>query len=203
MTCKPKDIIRPAKGVEYIVNPNGGTMDIVQAIMDADAKADGYINKRNVGCLKGNTKYETLRNVFNFVKGNLVYKSDRPGYEVVKSPGALFSKRKGDCKSYSITIAALLRALGFTGIRYRFVSYNKGEFTHVYVVCKLNGNDVILDAVYGYFDREARYHHHRDIPATGTPRQVAGIGAVNGTIQDFTTVVALVGVAAGIYWLTR
>jgi len=204
MTCNPKNIIRPEKGIEYIVHPKGDTADIITAIMDADAKADQYINRRGTGCLVGKTKYDTLRNVWRFVKNNLQYKADRPGYEVVKSPGALFAKGRGDCKSYSIAIAALLRSLGFTGIRYRFVSYKRGgEYTHVYVVCKLNGSDVILDAVYHQFDREATYSHKKDIPANGGG--ISGIHGpqIGGDIQDMMKVATVGLFLFGAYHLLK
>lgn len=205
MTCNPSKIIKAARGESYVVNPNGGTLDIVQAIIAADKKADQYIDQKAVKCLLGENKYETLNNVWRFVKNNLTYRADRPGYEVVKSPGALFDKGRGDCKSYSIATAAILRALGFTGIRYRFVSYKKGDYTHVYVVCKLSGKDVILDAVYTGFDREAAYTRKQDIPASG-PVAVSGIGqpaAVNGDIQKYINIAIFVSISSMAYYLLK
>ena len=146
---------------------DGSTEDIVSVILRKDREADQYIDKAAAQCLRGKDDYETLRNVWRFVKYNVRYKTDRPGKEIVKSPAALFELRSGDCKSFSISEAALLRALGFKGIRYRFTSYkNNKVVTHVYIVVKSGGEDVILDAVYGVFDQEDNYKWKKDLPAS-------------------------------------
>lgn len=161
---------------------DGGTDDIITTILKMDREAIDYIDESAAECLIGGDDYETLRNVWKFVKSNIRYKTDRPGKEVVKSPAALFRLKSGDCKSFSITEAALLRALGFSGIRYRFASYGNGkEVTHVYIVCKLNGKDVILDAVHSRFDDEVAYTWKKDIPAVKA--SVSGISGI-GTSQN-------------------
>jgi hypothetical protein len=194
--CYPSDIIHAPKGREHERYANGDTGDIIRVIMEADAISDRTVNHSGLSCLKGATRYDTLRNVWSFVKHNNLYRADR-GHQKVKTPAALFHSGTGDCKSYSISEAALLRALGFTGIRYRFAAYdNSPDFTHVYVVCRLNGRDVILDAVHTRFDDEVAYTRKKDIPATGSG--IAGLpGApaqVNGTIGNFIT---LAGLAVG------
>lgn len=154
---------------------DGDTSDIITAIMRMDKTSDRWIDPEAAQCLVGEDDYETLRNVWRFVKHNVRYKTDRPGLEVVKSPAALFKMKSGDCKSFSIAEAALLRALGFKGIRYRFASYGTDQPTHVYIVCKLKGDDVILDAVYNRFDAEEPYTRKKDMPA-----HKAGASAVSG-----------------------
>lgn len=175
MSCKPSTIILKSSMRKERNFRDGDTEDIISTILRMDKEADQYINADAAKCLKGKDGYETLRNVWRFVKSNVRYKTDRPGKEVVKSPAALFSLKSGDCKSFSISEAALLRALGFKGIRYRFVAYggNK-EVTHVYIVCKLNGQDVILDAVYHSFDQEEPYTWKKDIAAAKTAK-ISGI----------------------------
>lgn len=166
MRCQPNDIIKTSPLKERIRYKDGDTQDIVRVIMDMDAVSDRYVDAEAAQCLVGSDDYETLRNVWKFVKGNVKYKPDARGKEVVKSPAALFEIGKGDCKSFSIAEVALLRALGFKGIRYRFTSYKSGaDITHVYVVCKLKGQDVILDAVHDRFDDEVRYSWKKDIAA--------------------------------------
>lgn len=155
---------------------DGDTEDIVTTIFRMDKLADQYINVKAAQCLRGATDYDTLRNIWRFVKSNVRYKTDRPGKEIVKSPAALFTLKSGDCKSFSIAEAELLRSLGFKGIRYRFAAYGRDkEVTHVYIVCKLKGEDVILDAVYGQFDAEHPYSWKKDIPAAKRDSAVSGI----------------------------
>lgn len=179
MRCSPKEIIKTSQLKERLRFKNGETRDIITVIMDMDAVADRYVNAEAAQCLVGGNDYETLHNVWRFVKRNLTYRADKRGKEVVKSPAALFALGRGDCKSFSIAVVALLRALGFKGIRYRFTAYKgASDVTHVYVVCKLDGNDVILDAVHDYFDDEVAYSWKTDKRAASG---IAGIGLAPGT----------------------
>lgn len=174
MRCSPSEIIKASPLRERQRYKNGDTEDIVTVIMDMDAQADKHVNAEAAQCLAGADDYETLYNIWRFVKSNVRYKVDSRGREKVKSPAALFTMGVGDCKSFSIAEAALLRALGFKGIRYRFAAYDQGNVTHVYVVCKLHGQDVILDAVHSRFDDEVRYSWKRDIKAATAG--ISGIG---------------------------
>lgn len=194
MRCDHRDIIKTSALKERIRFKDGDTDDIVTVILDMDAVSDKYVDPEAVQCLLGADDYETLRNVWKFVKSNVTYKPDTRGKEVVKSPAALFALGKGDCKSFSIAEVALLRALGFKGIRYRFTSYkNSGDVTHVYVVCKLRGEDVILDAVHSRFDDEVPYAWKKDIPAAKS--HISGIGSTSsasyGGQFSFTKILAL------------
>lgn len=175
--CNPKNIILKSDLKERIRYRDGDTDDIVTVILRMDAEADKYIDQDGAQCLRGEDDYETLRNVWRFVKSNLRYKTDRSGREVVKSPAALFALKSGDCKSFSISEAAILRTLGFKGIRYRFAAYdNSNQVTHVYIVCKLKGKDVVLDAVHTRFDDEVPYSWKKDISAT----KIVTVGCIQG-----------------------
>ena len=181
MKCSPQNIIRPSDMRNVRNYRDGDTEDIVTTILRMDKEADRYIDREAAQCLAGKDDYETLYNVWRFVKSNVRYRVDRPGREVVKSPAALFTLKAGDCKSFSIAEAALLRALGFKGIRYRFAAYgNKKEVTHVYIVVKSRGEDVILDAVYGEFDAEEKYTWKKDLPAS----KASGISGKPGTFKS-------------------
>ncbi|MGL5131989.1 MAG: transglutaminase domain-containing protein [Planktothrix sp.] len=181
-----------SNAVESLWQKNGTTQNIVEAILEMDKKADQWVDANSVDCLRGKTDYETLKNVWAFVKKNVNYKADRKGAEKVKSPGALFQVGQGDCKSFSIAEAAILRALGIEGIRYRFAQYNKvsTQFTHVYIVVKLNGRDVIMDAVYEYFDSEHPYSSKKDFAAAA--QTVSGVRGINKPQNNGLIVVGLV-----------
>lgn len=180
-------MIAPPNNREAVRYEDGSTRDIIEVILEADALADRSI--RNVECLRGRTDLDTLYNVWAFIRKNVRYRADRAGREQVKTPAALFASGVGDCKSFSIAEAAILRSLGFSGIRYRFAAYSPRDYTHVYVVCKLKGKDVILDAVHTSFDQEVRYHHKKDIPAA-VLSGVAGLPQphVGGGISDVLTI---------------
>lgn len=189
--CRPDRIIKPSPQWEITRHRDGDTADIIETILYADRRAGSFIGS-GVECLKGATEYQTLRNVWSFIKHNLKYRADRPGHERIKSPGALFASGYGDCKSYSIAIGAILRALGIP-YRYRFAAYDSGDYTHVYVVADSEDGDVILDAVYKHFDHEHPYNHVKDIRPAGSP--VAAMNGI-GEIKVDTTGLILGALAA-------
>lgn len=198
MKCSPREIIKSSFLKERLRYRDADTEDIVRVIMEMDTVADKYVDAEAAQCLRGGDDYETLGNVWQFVKGNLRYRPDARGKERVKSPAALFTMGVGDCKSFSIAEAALLRALGFKGIRYRFAAYGgKQDVTHVYVVVKYRGKDVVLDAVHSRFDEEVGYDWKRDIPAARATH-ISGIGSLPQSRPSFTTLFALWLIAWGI-----
>lgn len=142
---------------------DGNTDDIIDAILSADEYAAEH-TRDLADYLKGNTSLETLRNVWFFVRHNIKYRKDRPGHERVKVPAKTWADRYGDCKSMSVFIMGILKNLKIPA-RYRFVAYEPGPVTHVYVVARPDryGRDIILDAVNAKFDHEENYHSKKDI----------------------------------------
>lgn len=187
--CDPAKLIRHSPQTEITRYSDGETGDIIETILWMDAHSEKWVVAENVECLRGATDYDTLRNVWKFVRRNLRYQADRPGHERVKSPGALYTSRTGDCKSFSIAEGALLRVLGVP-YKYRFAAYAPGDFTHVYVVAYLDGQEVILDAVHEVFDEEVRYQKKKDI----SPKAMAGIGKMptaNGGANSFASLIVI------------
>ncbi len=201
MRCQPRDIIKDSPLKERMRYKDGDTKDIVTVILDMDAVSDKYVDADSAQCLIGKDDYDTLYNIWKFVKGNITYKPDSRGKEIVKSPAALFAMGKGDCKSFSIAEVALLLALGFKGIRYRFAAYKYGgDVTHVYVVCKLRGKDVILDAVHRRFDDEVSYAYKKDIAAS---RSISGIGGIKTASTSQMSFTKLIALGLIVYGITR
>lgn len=165
MSCNPRKIIKASERRTVVKYRDGDTADIITVILEMDARSGNYIYAAAAECLRGKNDMETLKNIWSFVKFNVRYQADKPGNELVKSPGALFDLGHGDCKSFSIAIVALLRTLGFKDIRFRFTSYDRDDFSHVYVVCRNGGRDVILDAVHSRFNDEVPYRRKKDIAA--------------------------------------
>ena len=172
--CQPDRIIKKSPQWEITRHRDGDTADIIETILYADTRSADFVLP-GVDCLIGSTEYKTLGNIWAFVKNSVAYRADRPGKERIKSPGALFTSGYGDCKSFSITTGAILRALGIP-YRYRFAAYEPGDFTHVYVVAESVNGDVILDSVFEKFDDEHPYHHHKDIKPSARGH-INGIGA--------------------------
>lgn len=176
----PHKIIKASPRNAKVMYRHGDTADIIRVIMYADTQSSQYIQPGAAAYLRGKNDRETLRNIYNFVKGNIRYKTDRTGHEIVQSPAYLFDTGKGDCKSMSIAIAALCRAMGIP-YRFRFSAAAANmEYHHVYVVAtdRDTGKDTILDAVHDDFDLQPPHRKKRDIkPGTSAAKYaIAGIG---------------------------
>ena len=147
----------------------------------ADQLSNKFIDTRNVRNLQGKDDYTTLQNIYQFVKNNTRYNTDPRGQQNVRLPGYLFETGVGDCKSYSVAIAALCRALGLP-YQYRFIRQaGASNLHHVYIVSATPDGSargpVVLDAVHSRFDAESAYVQKIDLkPGQRVP---AGIGSLS------------------------
>lgn len=177
--------IRRSNQVPHVTYPDGDTADIIETILYADGKsaADtrGFVTR-----IEGANTTDTCYNIWKFLKQNIQYRRDAPGYERVQSPAALWASKSGDCKSYSVFIGSCLQNLGIPYV-YRFTKYaGQTDWTHVYVVAKPEGQrPIIIDAVHSRFNDEVAYKSKKDI----APATVTGIGAItiNADIDDLLT----------------
>lgn len=111
---------------------------------------------------RGSDTIETARNIFNFLKDQITYRKDPEGEQVAKLPNALMALG-GDCKSFSLFAAALLRSLNLPVI-FRYAGYDRRNVpTHVYAVTEnSNGQKIIIDPVYGIFNSEKPARYKKD-----------------------------------------
>lgn len=147
-------LIPQPKGIQEVIHKDGDTWDIVEVILMADQKLGTYMCSF---ASQFERSYSGLYQLWDFVHRNIQYKADSPGHEKVKDPRVTWKDRFGDCKSFSLFIASVLRCLKIK-YRYRFAAYHDSKHpTHVYVVATLNNVDIILDGVHKKFDDEADY----------------------------------------------
>ena len=184
MTPKPNGIIEPAEN-RRVMTVDGDTRDIIRLIMVADRMSKQFIDLRKVNELRGADDYRTLENIYWFVKQNTTYKTDPNGQQNVRLPGYLFETGAGDCKSYSVAIAAICQAMGIP-YRYRFIQQRGApNYHHVYIVAtKPDGSSrapVVLDAVHRSFDQEPSYMKKLDLkPGQRIPAGIAGLAEDSG-----------------------
>ncbi len=163
-----------------IITREGTTADIIDVVMTAyriesDPQIEQLANE-----LRGNNDTDTCRNVWQFLIDKIRYVAD-VNVQEVKSPARLIHDGTGDCKSYSILTATVLRYLGIDHF-FRFVSYsNKKRATHVYVVAIIDNKQIPIDAV-AYvqagapFGTELKYTYRADMSEqTTTIAYLAGI----------------------------
>lgn len=190
-------IVYPSTGAQRILYADGGTSDIIRAIQYADRRSAELVRPGAASRLRGATDYNTLSNIYKFVKGSVRYTPDRPGLEIVRSPAYLLQSGRGDCKSLSVAIAALCRAEGIP-YRYRFVRQaGAPRLHHVYVVATPRDGSaphdtVILDAVHRTFDQEPPHAEQIDLkPGQRPPAGLRGV-AVSGLSESTWALLALV-----------
>jgi len=110
--------------------PNGNTRDIINAIARALPIAVAQIRERKYNKLKQPIT-TTATNLGKYVRRNFTYVKDGLTFQDIKLPTALERTNKGDCKSFSLYIAAQLTAQGITN-GLRFAAYGTPQLTHVY-----------------------------------------------------------------------
>lgn len=179
-TIPASEVIAPSPGLRTTMYRDGDTGDIIRVIQHADRRAQRFVLPSGLGWLRGSNDYRTCENVFWFVKNGIGYQADPRGWETVRSPANLFQTMRGDCKSLSIAVGALLRGLGIP-FRYRFAAFRPGPVTHVYVVAHVGGRDVVMDTVHTRFDEEpARILRRDDRQPASASAGIAGIGSIIG-----------------------
>lgn len=189
---KPNTIIGTSPN-EVVMTVNGNTRDIIRLILIADRLSGKFVDTQNAERLRGRDDYHTLENIFWFVKKNVAYKVDPNGTQDVRLPGYLFETATGDCKSYSVAIGAICRALGIP-YRYRFIRQaGAANYHHVYIVATTPDGSargpVLLDAVHRSFDSEPKYSRKLDIKSG--QKIPAGIGGVLDTVPRGAWIIIL------------
>ncbi len=169
---------------------NGNTDKIIEVVREADRiAAKERLTKDFAPLLRGNSDFETCRNIWNFMKYEIPYLADKVGYERVRLPNKCFWDAKryndgGDCKTFYVATADLLRENGIRSFS-RFIAQNFGnKAKHVYCVAKLsNGQLVPVDAVYHLFNFEPSYTQKWDFDSAilrgGDNESIAGINNNN------------------------
>jgi Transglutaminase-like superfamily len=175
-------ILKP-QNKQKVYYENGKTVDIQSVIFEVNQKeiwkqTENFSRQFSKDC-KG------LRDLWHFVKDNITYQEDPIGFQYVQHPAALWKSKVGDCKSFTLFIVSVLQNLGIPYI-IRFTSYRKGDVTHVYPVAILDDTEVILDAVWDYFDDEKDYFRKEDFKFQKKMSQIveiSGIGAARSVAE--------------------
>ena len=146
---------------KQLIYEDGRTVDIQKVIFEVNA--DRIWRDTQELSQQFERSKRGLNNLWRFVKYKIRYREDPEGFQFIKYPARLWADRAGDCKSFTLFIVSVLQNLG---IKYtiRFTSYQKGDrtVTHVYPIAHLDGEDIILDAVWFYFNSEKRYTYKDD-----------------------------------------
>lgn len=91
-----------------------------------------------------------LNALFRFVRGAVRFTGDIAGVETLQAPHYTLSVMAGDCDDRAVLLAALARSIGIPCV-FRAIGAKRnqpGQYSHVYVVAKVKGQDVPLDPTY-------------------------------------------------------
>lgn len=90
--------------------------------------------------------------LFAFVRDRITFIGDVAGVETLQSPRYTLRVRAGDCDDRAVLLAALARSINAApGMRFRAIAANRAaprQFSHVYVVARVDGRDLALDPTY-------------------------------------------------------
>ena len=147
-------LIPKPKGTTKVIKAWGNTQDIINSIIrvDENYKSDKF----DKFSLQFAGK-DGLKKLWDFVKYQIEYKRDDFDKSMQLTPPALWKKKSGDCKSKTLFVNAVLRALNMPYI-IRFTNYDsvKKNIKHVYTVAIIDGKELPIDTVYGVFGKEKK-----------------------------------------------
>jgi hypothetical protein len=150
--------------ITSIAYPEGAnTENIISALIDVLPRATDQFKMINFG-KTGNVLQDGVM-VCRYIRSRVKYKKDGFQNQNIQLPGRfLFGTKKGDCKSYSLAFAAIMRSMGYDA-GFRFASYGKNKIpTHVYNYVCVNGKKVIFDACVNNLKESDAYTYIEDSP---------------------------------------
>jgi hypothetical protein len=157
------------------------TGDIIQEILNANEKYKDQYNKIS-SYFKGYNVRQTCKNIFDFLKQNILYRIESEESQYIRSAAAILKNGVSDCKCYSLWSAGILQSLGIP-FCFRFTSYrmNQKQPQHVFVVAYPGtNNEIWIDAVLNTFDYKKPYTYKLDKkPRNMAIYSISGIGATN------------------------
>lgn len=158
--------------------------DIIDTIKKALPGAINQVKKISKN-FKGVNITDSANNIWNYLKDNIRYLKDDDNYQVIKYPSALLNDKTGDCKSLALFSASILSNLKIPYV-IRYVNQTGGTIPrHVYIVAfDENNEEVIIDAVWNYFNDEPPQIKYKKDYNYNT-KSVGSIAYKNYTIGDF------------------
>lgn len=167
----------PAQLLALVPKPQGKN-EVVKS-SDADPERDTVpMLMRNVRrqkwqgaklaqALKGSSRYETVKNIYDFIFSHIQYELDPSGSETVRSLRRLIADKKGDCDCFASGIANLLLNLNIP-FAFRVAAYNgSSDYSHIYIVVPKSGSSLAsgyytIDPVVHRFNYEASFTKKKD-----------------------------------------
>lgn len=180
-------IARP-KYKDTLLHRNGKTRDIVSALL---AEVPGVEADTSKFARQFTPDYNGMRSLYLWVRANVHYQEDPDGVQWIRRPARLVADGEGDCKSFTLFIVSVLKNLGVDYI-IRFTNTERPGskiVNHVYPIAVIDGEEVIVDAVYKHFDAEHPYYYKQDFPMAAIYR-LSGVGSTDQAIEQIVEAAA-------------
>ncbi|MBI4929899.1 MAG: hypothetical protein HY841_03990 [Bacteroidetes bacterium] len=171
---KEYDKLFPKPNLTEKTVKRGATVDDTVKFIPKVVQETKWQTEKIAEQLKGETVYETCRNIWEFIYTHVRYHKNEAGLEQVRSPARLWHDRfRGvDCDCYTVTICGLLLNcdVDIGSIVLRITKYKNNYFQHIYPVVRTENpadsgtgfNYITLDCVVDKFDYEEPYTEKQD-----------------------------------------
>jgi hypothetical protein len=124
---------------------------------------------------KGIDERDTAKNIFDFLKSEILYTVEPAEKQTTKTISRFLSDGTGDCKHFSLFTNTILQSCGYRPL-YRFSGYKGKQIQHVYSY--LPKSNTVTDAVLPSFDTEKTPTIKKDIDMSLFA--LSGIDPING-----------------------
>ena len=154
------------------------TLQLMQVVVQQTKKDTEKLSK----VLKGTTKVDTCKRIWDFVYQHIQYKMDKTGIEQVRRPSRTWSDRMTgvDCDCYTVFIGSILTNLGIP-FTMRITKYGgKHHFQHVYPIVPTPNGYITMDCVTDQFNHEVPFSEKQDIVLTKKIININGLGSLSG-----------------------
>lgn len=179
-------------GKARLISARQDVYDIVKEILRAHKQFAGDYDRIAL-YFDGNSTREICAKLLRFCRENIRYETEPETRQTTKSPGAILSEGKGDCKHYASFIGGVLDALNRRGKKiewlYRFASYSitNTEPEHIFVVVKSNGKEIWVDPTPGAESVTPVWQINKRVKADNMALyRISGIGEVGFLETDYT-----------------
>ncbi|KAA1244519.1 hypothetical protein [Aquimarina sp. RZ0] len=142
------------------------TLQLMQLVIRETTKDTALLAKQ----LQHKNRYDTCRNIWNFVYQHIQYTMDKTGIEQVRRPSRSWADRMTgvDCDCYTVFIGSILTNLKMP-FTIRITKYGgKHHFQHVYPIVPMANGHITMDCVTDQFNYEVPYSEKKDIPVIGS-----------------------------------
>ncbi len=167
----------PAKLLALVPKPEGKNEVVKSSNADPErdtvpmlmrnVKRQKWQGAKLAQALKGSSRYETVKNIYDFIFDHIQYELDPPGSETVRSLRRLIADKKGDCDCFASAIANLLLNQNIP-FAFRIAAYqNSSDYSHIYIVVPKSGNSLsngyyTIDPVVHRFNYEVPFTTKKD-----------------------------------------